>query len=145
MNNSKINLGLIILAFSVAGAINARAENKSATNTVSTNMVQIRSIFIAPTSNKEGRDPFFPESTRLADAAASTNHVPEITSLKVPGIFGTPDHRLAIINNHTFAVGEEGDVLTATGRIHLKCVDIQADAVVVEVNGQQHRIRREQE
>lgn len=143
MNNpktTKTNLCLILLAFSVAGTINARAGDKSATNTV-----QIRSIFLAPASNKEGRDPFFPESTRLIDAAASTNRVPQITSLKVPGISGPPEHRLAIINNHTFAVGDEGDVLTATGRIHLKCVDIQTDAVVVEVNGQLHRIKLEQE
>ena len=139
MNTFKINLCLIPLTFSVVGTINARAENNSSTNTV-----QIRSIFIAPTSNKDGRDPFFPESTRMVQVSP-TNHVAEITSLKVPGISGPPDHRLAIINNHTFAAGDECDVLTTTGRIHLRCVEIQKDAVIVEVNGQLHRIILEQE
>ena len=102
-----------------------------------------KSLFIIPSSNIEGRDPFFPESTRAFEAvmaASQTNRTAEITSLKVPGISGESGHLLAIINNHTFAVGDEGDVLTVSGRVHLHCVEIQPTYVVVEVNGQKHRI-----
>ena len=42
---------------------------------------------------------------------------------------------MAIINNHTFAVGDEGDVITPSGRVHLRCIDIQPGTVVIEVNG----------
>jgi hypothetical protein len=101
---------------------------------------QIQSVFIMPTSSKDGRDPFFPESTRTVDAMMAASHVVEITSLKVPGISGTPGHLLAIINNHTFAVGDEGDVLTTSGRVSLRCLEIHPDYVVVEINGQIHRI-----
>jgi len=138
MNSTKTKLCLLVLAASTAGALLARADSKP-TNSVP----HIRSVFTAPKNSKEGRDPFFPESTRLVDISAPTNRAPEITSLTVPGISGTPEHLLAIINNHTFAVGDEGDVLTATGRIHLRCVEIQTNAVVVEVDGQLHRIKLE--
>jgi len=47
---------------------------------------------------------------------------------------------LAIINNHTFAVGDEGDVLTTSGRVSLRCLEIHPDYVIVEINGQIHRI-----
>ncbi len=105
-----------------------------------TGSAQIQSVFIMPTSSKDGRDPFFPESTRTVDAMAAASHIVEITSLKVPGISGTPGHLLAIINNHTFAVGDEGDVLTTSGRVSLRCLEIHTDYVIVEINGQIHRL-----
>jgi hypothetical protein len=111
---------------------------------ISTGFGNIQSVFTTPTSLKDGRDPFFPESGRAMENAMAQNHTVEISSLKVPGISGTPGHLFAIINNHTFAVGEEGDVKTAGGPVHLRCVDIQNSAVLVEINGQIHRIAVEQ-
>jgi hypothetical protein len=138
MNITKTTSGwLLALILAAGAAVCARAEKQPAT----TNAPQIRSVFVIPTNSKEGRDPFFPESTRLASTLAPTNHAPEVTSLKVPGISRAGGQLLAIINNHTFAVGDEGDVLTDSGRIHLRCVDIQADAVIVEVNGQTHKLK----
>lgn len=105
--------------------------------------VQVQSVFVLPTGPKEGRDPFFPESTRVFDAmlaASQTNRTVEVTSLKVPGISGTPGHLLAIINNHTFAEGDEGEVLTAAGKLRLRCIEIAPSYVIVEVNGQKHRL-----
>lgn len=138
MKTTKTTLYLLALSVSWIGAITVHAEDKT-TETAS----QFRSIFIVPTSNKEGRDPFFPESTRWLPVAAPTKHAPEFTSLKVYGISGSPEHLLAIINNHTFAAGDEGDVLSDSGKIHLRCIEIQANAVIVEVNGQLHRINLE--
>jgi preprotein translocase subunit YajC len=50
-------------------------------------------------------------------------------------------HRLAIINNHSFAVGDEGDVRTSSGRVHLRVISIGADTVVIEVNGTRREIK----
>ena len=47
----------------------------------------------------------------------------------------------AIINNHTFAQGDEGDVLTSQGRVHLECIEIKANSVVIEYGGQRHELK----
>lgn len=123
----------------VALAARVQAENQASTG-IGTN----QSVFILPASAADGHDPFYPESTRAietaAAAVASQNHTVEISSLKVPGISGVPGHYLAIINTHTFAVGEEGDLKTASGPVHIRCLAIQPDAVTVEINGQVHRL-----
>jgi hypothetical protein len=101
------------------------------------------SVFILPTSPKEGRDPFFPNSNRpyeTAGAATSTNRTVEASALVLRGFSGTPDHRLAIINNHTFAAGDEGDVTTIQGRLHVRCIEIRPHSVVVETGGQYHEL-----
>jgi len=53
----------------------------------------------------------------------------------VKGVAVVQGHKMAIINNHTFAVGDEGDVLTTSGRVHLRLLDIQTSSVVIEANG----------
>lgn len=120
-----------------ASALPVQADNKAVTG-----IGTIRSEFTQPASPADGRDPFFPESLRTVESAAPApaNHALEITDLKVPGISGTPGHLLAIINTHTFSVGEEGDVRTSGGSVHVHCLDIQPNFVMVEVNGQVHRL-----
>lgn len=152
-NSSLVRLALAA-GLVCAGAVSSAAADAKATATkpaaaekkavISTGFGNIQSVFVTPTSLKDGRDPFFPESGRAMENAMAQNHTVEISSLKVPGISGTPGHLFAIINNHTFAVGEEGDVKTAGGPVHLRCVDIQNSAVLVEINGQIHRIAVEQ-
>lgn len=126
---------LLTVGASVSWAAGGPVENK-----ISTGIGAIQSVFNLPSNPKEGRDPFFPDSTRALELAQPASHTVEISSLKVPGISGTPGHLLAIINNHTFAVGEEGDVKTGSGLVHIRCLTIQNNAVVVEINGQPHRI-----
>jgi len=137
----KISLSLSLLlavGVSVSWAAGGPVENK-----ISTGVGAIQSVFILPSNPKDGRDPFFPDSTRTPELAQPASHTVEVSSLKVPGISGTPGHLLAIINNHTFAVGEEGDVKTGSGLVHIRCLEIQNNAVVVEINGQPHRINVE--
>jgi hypothetical protein len=129
----KIIIALAAMFVELAAKAQAPAQ-------ASTGIGTIQSVFILPASAAEGRDPFYPESTRAIEAAANQNHTVEITALKVPGISGTPGHFLAIINTHTFAVGEEGDLKTAGGSVHIRCLAIQPDAVMVEINGQIHRL-----
>ena len=128
-------------------AVNAFGASLPVSPSSSTNkpvVVAARSIFVQPTNVREGRDPFFPESTRVYDANTQANptHRVEATSLLLKGISGTPGHWFVIINNHTFAVGDEGDILTATGRAHIHLLEVRDDAVVVEVNGERHSLPR---
>jgi hypothetical protein len=48
---------------------------------------------------------------------------------------------LAIINNHTFAAGDEGEVSTSAGKLHIRCLEVGNDHVNVMVNGQYHRLK----
>lgn len=97
--------------------------------------VLVRSEFVMPTSPREGRDPFFPESTRPYEDSIVAKRTVEVNAFSVKGISIEHGHPMAIINNHTFAVGDEGDVLTPTGRVHLRCIEIGTATVEIEVNG----------
>jgi hypothetical protein len=97
------------------------------------------SKFVMPANPSEGRDPFFPNSTRVyANNSNSTKHGAAPTGLALKSILGVPPRDFAIINNHTFAVGDEGDVITDSGdRLHIHCLEInpQAGTATVEANG----------
>jgi hypothetical protein len=96
------------------------------------------SVFVMPSNPQEGRDPFYPESTRPYASAVVAHAAPVTTTLTIRGFSGIPGHRMVIINNHTFGPGDEGDVLTESGRVHVRCIEIKANNVIVEVN---HRRR----
>ena len=101
----------------------------------------LRSVFILPANPGEGRDPFFPKSNRPYESAPTvTNNVVEVTALVVKGVSGSTDHRLVIINNHTFAAGDIADVITEQGRIRVHCVEIKPRSVVVEIGGHYHEL-----
>ena len=97
------------------------------------------SVFINPGSPQQGRDPFFPQSTRQKPVITilQTNIAPAvaIAELELKGISGAADHRLAIINNRTFEIGEEGTVLTNVGRVRVTCREITENSVRVLLNG----------
>ena len=104
--------------------------------------VVVRSVFVMPTNPNEGHDPFFPTSTRPYETAmAGKPHIGDVSSLVLKGISGPTDNRLAIINNHTFGTGDEQDLVTSQGRIHVRCVEIKTDTVVIETAGQRHELK----
>jgi hypothetical protein len=131
-----VAMGLFI-ALVMAVPPTATAAGQTATETA------IRSVFVIPSNPQEGRDPFFPASTRPYQRAQTVAHphVADITSLVLKGISGPPDHRLAIINSHTFAVGDEQDLVTSQGRLRVHCVEIKSDTVVVEFAGESHELK----
>lgn len=141
--NTLILLTLVTLTglTPVVWAANKRDEKKPVPAKTETNSL---SIFIMPTNPSQGRDPFFPESTRVYDqmlANSKTNQVVKLPPLTVFGISGTPGHLLAIINNHTFAAGDTGEVLTPAGdKVQIHCLEVEMNYVLVEVNGHKHRI-----
>jgi hypothetical protein len=103
--------------------------------------VPARSVFVMPANAQEGRDPFFPESIRPYGDAMTSKHTVEVNAFSVKGISIERGRPMAIINNHTFAVGDEGDVRTPTGEVHVRCTDIRAGIVVIEVNGIKRELR----
>jgi hypothetical protein len=103
-----------------------------------------RSIFKQPANPQEGRDPFFPSSIRpyqgtvVPGAHAAGG---DVGALVIEGFSGAPGRRLVIINNVTFAVGDDAEVSTSQGRIHIHCLEIGENSAVVEANGQRHELR----
>jgi hypothetical protein len=117
------------------------ASTVVAAPTAQTNKTEvIRSVFVLPMSTEEGHDPFFPNSSRPYQIAAASNQQGNVTSLVLKGFSGSANHRLVIINNHTFAVGDEGDVITSDGRVHLRCIEIKTNSVVIRVGGQRYEL-----
>jgi len=98
------------------------------------------SVFAMPMSAHDGRDPFFPESTRPYEENKPANSTLDENSFAVKGFSMEHGHAMVIINNHTFAIGDEGDVLTTVGRVHLHLVDIRANVAVIEVNGSRREL-----
>src|SRR5262249_13750268 len=137
----KGTLGILLLCTTVASPnahsnTNTTASTKSP-GTVSAVSVQ-QSVFIMPKGKQDGVDPFFPKSTRPYNIftpiiASTPEPVTVAVDLKLKAISGLPEHRLALINNHTFESGEEGEVLTDKGRIRIRCLEITQDSAVVQV------------
>ena len=125
----------LAMAF-LLGCFPALTASASARADESTTNAMPQSVFVMPSSPKDGRDPFFPDSLRpYQTAAAAHPKAANMASLKVLGFSGDVPNRFVIINNHTFAAGDEGDVTTPTGRIHLRCIEVKTNSVVIEVGG----------
>jgi hypothetical protein len=125
---------LILLA---AAGFSTRGQ--SATNS-SASAAPTPSVFVLPSNPHEGRDPFYPESSRPYTSAPAATNVVVIDTLVIRGSSGTADNRIVIINNHSFGVGDEGDVSTPAGRVHLRCLAIKANSVVIEANHQRREL-----
>jgi len=66
-------------------------------------------------------------------AAVAPTPVPDV--LKLKGISGTEDHRFALINNTTFEPLEKETVRVGQTNVSVRCLEIRADSVVIQVNG----------
>jgi hypothetical protein len=111
-----------------------------ATNKVAAPQPPPRSVFVDVVG--QGKDPFFPQSTRRSQPGKGTAVVsaPAVIELLVlKGITGTKNRRFAIINNEVFGVGEEHDLTLAGQRLNLRCEQINETSVVVSIKGQTDR------
>lgn len=103
------------------------------------------STFVIPRKITEGRDPFFPNSTRVYGTdAAVTNRPPSIAAdLVLKGISGTPEQPLAIINTTTFTTGEMNEVIFKNGRLRIQCLEINmtAGTVLIQLGGERRELR----
>ena len=81
----------------------------------------------------ETRDPFFPASLRQAVTNAVAKAVPAFnaSNFVLKGLSGGAGHRLAVINNRTFAIGEKYEVTTPTGKVPITCEEIKEQSVII--------------
>jgi hypothetical protein len=104
-----------------------------------------QSTFVIPQKATEGKDPFFPTSTRVYNVgrSAPTNNVPSLSAdLILRGISGTPEQPLAIINTTTFTTGETNEVLVKNGRVRVQCleIDMAIGRVVLQVGSERREL-----
>jgi len=140
-----LDFGLILLlaagplTLPAAPAATVREHGGPASQNAGPEIQQSAFDYPNPNSTSKGRDPFFPDSTRLQESKTpKPSRGPSATELVLKSILGTPPQVIALINNHTFAPGEEGDVITKNGqRLHIRCVAINPSALTatVEANG----------
>ena len=131
-------LPLANLLLSLAPLATAAAQAPATSNAAPAEPEPPKSVFRIPSSPNEGRDPFFPQSAfrKPEVVRAAPSAPPAVAELELKGISGSPERRLAIINNRTFELGEEGTVLSNVGRVRLTCKDIGTNSVRVSINGQ---------
>jgi hypothetical protein len=103
-----------------------------------------KSVFVVPTQRGEGTDPFFPKSTGMPAPTPKVSTTSVFSELVLKGFSGTTQQRLAIINNHTFAAGEETDLHIGSGRVHVRCLEVRTDSVVIEIDGERREMRLRQ-
>jgi hypothetical protein len=133
----------ILLLWRAVASPNAQPQS---TNTTATNAAVVQSVFIMPKGRPEGVDPFFPRSNRpyfgtpLPVAPTNPEPVTVAVDLKLKAISGLPEHRLALINNHTFEAGEEGEIVTTTGRMRIRCLEITQESAVVQVGSERREL-----
>jgi hypothetical protein len=105
-----------------------------------------QSVFVVPKTPTEGKDPFFPSSSRVYTAdnpVRQKDPVASVGDLALKGISGTAAEPLAIINSTTFTTGEESDVITAAGRMRVRCLEINMvkGTVLVQMGGERRELR----
>jgi hypothetical protein len=124
------------LLLSAAPTVTAQPGAETPTNGPERAESAQTSSFVMPTTLKEGHDPFFPNSTRFIKRAPAPRPVEGPVVLEFKGVSGTAERPLAIINNRTFAVGEEQDVNTANGKVKVMCLEIEGLKVKVRAQGE---------
>ncbi len=101
-----------------------------------------QSVFVVPSTPKEGRNPFFPSSVSVAPVAKAKEGVAvDMAGFVLNGIT-SPPRRTAMINGRTFEPGEEGEVKLPNGaKVLIKCEEIGSDSTIIQVNGLRRELR----
>jgi hypothetical protein len=143
-----------LAAFGAVPATTVSAAKPAAARPAATNAEPAaapipRSIFIAPKTPEEGRDPFFPRSLHTFPSSTGTTNRAQakgvgVVQLRLNGMSGTPGNPLVIINGQTFAPGEEHEVISGSRRIRVRCIQIKTDSATVEVNSEQRELHLRQ-
>lgn len=99
----------------------------------------VKSVFQETLPN--GKDPFFPKSTRRAEKVSSSTEpiIPPSAQLALKGISGPANRRFALINNQTLAAGELASVRVPSGLVKVRCWEIHDNSVVVSIEGNPER------
>jgi hypothetical protein len=149
----KGTLAILLLCTTVASPnaqpqSNTNSKASATSSNASLNEAHVpQSVFVMPKDKHDGVDPFFPRSLRpfgpVMPIVVETNQPAPVTvavELKLKAISGLPEHRLALINNHTFEAGEEGEVLTTNGRMRIRCLEIHGESAIVQVGPERREL-----
>ena len=152
-NDSLLNRAALLMLAALGtvctanGALPKASSNSTPAATNSAPIEIPQSTFVIPSNPRQGRDPFFPDSTTVYSIGkplprATTNNAPSTSSLVLNGFSGTKEKPLVMISGKTFEEGEEGDVSTVSGKIRIRCVTIAIpDSVVIEVSGERRTLQ----
>lgn len=105
---------------------------------------QFVSIFVVPQKPGEGWDPFFPQSERIPEHKGDNQEQEQILTmddLLLKGISGTPEKRLALINNITLAAGETTSIRAGKARLTVTCLEVGEVSALIEVGGRTRELR----
>jgi hypothetical protein len=151
VKSSRRPIALALVALLAPGAeLLATAAGAPATNlTASAEVVIPQSVFVVPSSPKEGRNPFFPMSVPVAPPQPVPTTIGKpaeptdvVAGLVLKGTIPSGSKRSAIINGHTLDEGEEREVKMLNGaKVLVRCEEVRADSVVVLVRGQRLELR----
>lgn len=148
MSNSSHRLVLPAVCFFCLVAVGASAASKTAT-TAHKGVVPTftpapipQSVYVVPSSPKEGRNPFFPQSVATPTVVKPTpGATVDMAALVLNGIT-SPPRRTAMINGRTFEPGEEGEVKLPNGaKALIKCEEIGSDSTIIQINGVRRELR----
>jgi hypothetical protein len=97
-----------------------------------------QSVFVS--EGDIGRNPFFPNSRRLRNRQPDNSTKAPVTQdysqlLVLKGITGPPENRIALINNLTFAKGEEAEVRAGGGKVRVRVLEIRDKSVLINIPG----------
>jgi hypothetical protein len=100
-----------------------------------------QSVFIVPTSSRQGRNPFFPRSTLNAPATQSKLEPIDTSAVVLNGLT-SPPRLTAMINGRTFEPGESGQIRLPNGaKVLVRCLEIRTNAVVAIIGAQRCELR----
>ena len=101
------------------------------------------SVFVVPKDPTQGKDPFFPASSRPYGPGKQmqTNKTAVVEVTLILNGFIPPN--LVMVNGRTFAEGEEGDVVVSGVRKRIRCIKIKEDSALIELlpEGQRQELR----
>lgn len=140
---------LLLAGFATAGVtVRAATQTKAAPGNAGTNSAPAaveqeipKSVFVIPSSPKQGRNPFFPQSAEVVQQPVKTSNV-DPSMFVLNGITPNGPKRTAMINSRTFEAGESGEVrLPIGGKALIKCEEIRADSVLIIFDGQRRELK----
>ena len=103
--------------------------------------VFVKSAFVDPPDG--GKDPFFPRTKRFDPKAPEAYQPTPLDILKnlfLKGICGRRDKMLALINNRTLEVGEEGEYRQGDLALRIRVVEITDKSVFFTIDGVKDRL-----
>jgi hypothetical protein len=135
----------LIFDATLQAATSTKAPAPAETNSVTNGLQQEipKSLFVIPSSPKEGRNPFFPQSAEVVPVPEKARSAPVDSSMFVlNGMTPSGPKRTAMINSRTFEAGESGEVKLPSGnKALIKCEEIRNDSVIIVIDGQRRELR----